>query len=172
MEGLVELDEERFLEELEALEPEGFFFEELEEEPEEELFFFVDDNEEEDPEWLLRKSSFFWASVNSARSGASMTPAEKRRDKAPMGEIRIGFSGTDIRLPAEERGSSRSLRSVERFHEIETFGGSHGGRGPRLSRGEAPLEDGGLLFSLRDTDHPSDQHPDHPVEKSIPLEGE
>ena len=81
---LVELDEGCFLDELAALVPEGFFLEELEEEPEEELFFFVDDDDEEDPERLLRKSSFFWASLNSARSGASMSPAERRRDKAPM----------------------------------------------------------------------------------------
>jgi len=169
---LVELDEGCFLDELAALVPEGFFLEELEEEPEEELFFFVDDDEEEDPEWLLRKSSFFWASLNSAWSGASMSPAERRRDKAPMEEMRIGFSVTDIRLPAEERGSSRSLRSVERLHEIETFGGSHGGGVPRLSRGEAPLEDGGLLFPLRDTHNPPDRHPDNTEKESTPPEGE
>lgn len=89
-----EPDEERFLEGLEALELEDFLLEE----PDEERFFFVEEDEE-DPGWLLRKRSFFWASVNSARSGASMTPAERIRDSAPRQEMRYGFGGTRFKVP-------------------------------------------------------------------------
>ena len=75
-------DEELFLEEFV---PEDFFLEEPEDDVEDEFFFLVEDDDEA-ARLFLRKSSFFCASVNSARNGASKTPADRRsvrRDNAP-----------------------------------------------------------------------------------------